>query len=323
MWGRRLAIAGFLWVAASTPAAAVEGPAVAGPIGGTDVRSAVLPPPGLYGGTLALGAKAFDFVDGEGNTITALKEAELTKYIAGPFLYYVPDFKILGGSVGLGAIFPVGNQCGHLFIGESTECTNAFGDPYLELDWSRSFGKFRPSKYPDAYPILQGLTILAGFGVVFPAGTYDASDPTQQSISIGTNIWDFAPTVGFTYTTRPILAEGTEISFRFFSNNYLRNPTTQYLTGDLLDFEFALSEHIGRFQLGVTGFYAFQVENDELSGIAIPPDGRRTNLFILGPIVYFDMPKHKSSIKVKVLFTDIAENFVRSSAVVFGWIKKF
>ena len=208
-------------------------------------------------------------------------------------------------------------------LGPGDSRTNGVGDPYVEVDWSRSFGRPRPSKFSGAYPIFQGLTILIGFGVVFPAGTYDASDPTQQARSIGNNIWDFAPTAGFTYTSPPILAEGTEISVRFFWNNYLENPTTHYLTSDLFDFEFALTERIGRFQLGVTGFYLFQDEDDQLFGVPIPPDGRRTKNLQLGPILNFDMPEHNSSVKVKALATVLTENTVRSWAVAFGWIKKF
>jgi hypothetical protein len=321
--GARLLIAVGCLFAASTPAFAVEGPTAAGPIGGTDIRSAVVPPPGLYGGIILLGATAFDFVDGHGKTIPALADAQLTKYLAGPFLYYVPNVKIFGGSIGLGGIVPLGDQCGHLFIGEPSDCTQGVGDPYAELDWSRSFGKLRPSKFPGAYPIQQGLTVLAGFGVVFPAGTYDASNPLQQALSIGNNTWDFAPTAGFTYTTAPILADGIEISFRLYWNNYLENPATHYSTGDLLDAEFAVSERIGRFQLGATGFYAFQDEDDRLFGVAIPPDGRRAKVFELGPIVNYDMPKYSSSLKAKALFTGIAENTVRSWGVAFWWFKKF
>lgn len=81
--------------------------------------------------------------------------------------------------------------------------------------------------------------------------------------------------MGFTYTSPPILADGTEISVRFFWNSYRENPATNYWAGDLFDFEFALTERIGRFQVGVTGFFAFQVEDDELLGVPIPPDGRR------------------------------------------------
>jgi hypothetical protein len=307
----------------STRGVAVEGPTAAGPIGGTDIRSAVLPRPGLYGGVILLGAEAYDFVDGQGRTIPGMADSHLTKYLAGPFLYYVPKVKALGGSIGIGGIVPLGHQCGHLFVGEPNDCTTGVGDPYVEIDWSRSFGKVRPSKYLGAAPILQGLTILAGFGVVFPAGTFSASDPTQQALSIGTNIWDFAPTFGFTYTTPPILAEGTEISVRFFWNNYLENPRTNYSTGDLLDLEFAVSERIGRFQVGVTGFYAWQREDDELFGVAIPPDGRRAKLFQIGPVLNYDIPEHGSSVKVKALSTLLAENTVRSWSVVFWWVKKF
>jgi hypothetical protein len=323
MRGAQLLIAAGLISVWSTPVVAVEGPTAAGPIGGTDIRSAILPPPGLYGGTFLAGAEAFDFVDGKGKTIPALRDANLSKELVGPFLYGVSDGKVFGGSIGLGALLPIGNQCGHLFIGQSDDCTRGPGDPYMEIDWSRSFGKLRPSKFPGALPIFEGLSVLGGFGVVFPGQAYNASDPLQQALSIANNTWDFAPTAGFTYTTRPILAEGTEISFRFFWNNYLENPATHYSTGDLLDFEFALTERIGRFQIGITGFYAFQDEDDRLFGARIPPDGRRTTNAQLAPIVNYDMPEYNSSIKVKALTTVVTENTVRSWAVVFGWFKKF
>jgi hypothetical protein len=304
---------------ACEPLLAVEGPTAAGPIGGTDIRSATLPPPGLYGGTIQLAAGTLDFVDGNGETIPALREAHLAKQIAGPFLFYVPDVKVLGGSIGFGGIIPAGNQCGHLFVGESSRCTVDVGDPYVEIDWSRSFGTLRPSQYPGAYPIFQGLTILVGFGAVIPAGGYDASDLTEQALSIGNNIWDFAPTVGITYTTPPILAEGTEISARLYWNNYLENPETHYSTGDLLNLDFAVTERIGRFQVGVAGFYAVQIEDDKL----IPPDGRQAETLQLGGVLNYDMPEYASTLKLKALTSVTAENTVRSWGVIFGWIRKF
>jgi hypothetical protein len=321
--GRFLLAAAFICCGASTQVFAVEGPTAAGPIGGTDIRSAIIPPPGLYGGLILLYSPAFDFVDGHGKTIPALAATDLTKYLAGPFLYYVPDVKVLGGSIGIGVISPMGEACGRLFAAIPSDCSLGVGDPYGEIDWSRYFGKPRPSKYSGAYPILQGLTILAGFGAVFPAGTYDASDPTTKALSIGQNIWDFAPTFGFTYTTPPILAEGTEISARLFWNNYIENPITHYFTGTLLNLDFAVSEHIGPFQVGVAGFYVAQVEDDERFGVAIPPDGLRAAGLELGGVINFDMPEYNSSVKVKALDTVFAANTVRFWAVVLGWIKKF
>ena len=49
----------------------------------------------------------------------------------------------------------------------------------------------------------------------------------------------------------------------------------------------------------MTGFYAFQVEDDELLGVPIPPDGRRLKNFQLGPILNYDMPERMASVKVK------------------------
>lgn len=212
----------------------------------------------------------------------ALSTANLRKRLVGPFFIYVPDVQVLGGSIGIAGIVPYGETCGHLFANTTSRCTVGFGDPYVEVAWSRSFGRQRPSKYPDAFPILEGLTIMAGFGVVLPWGKYDASEHKNQGLSIAHNIYDFAPTVAFTYTTPPILAEGTEISAKLYWNNYLTNPTTQYKTGTLLDVDFAVSERIGRYQVGMAGLYAVQVEDDKLFGVSIPPDGRRTEVLNLG-----------------------------------------
>ena len=309
--------------AASSWSLAVEGPTAAGPIGGSDVRSGLLPPPGIYVGTLQLFTRTIDFVDGNGRTIPALKDAQLSKVVGGPFVYFVPQTKILGGSIAFAGIVPVADAWGHLFPGTQSEAEAGVGDPYVEVAWARYFGTPRPSRFAGAYPIPEGLSILLGFGAVIPAGKYDASDPLIQALSPGTNIWDFAPTVAVTYTTRPILAEGTEFSAKIYWNNYLKNPETDYRTGDLVNVDFAVTEHIGRYQVGVAGFYAWQVEDDKIGGVAIAPDGRRGSALQIGGIIAYDMPEYASSVKLKALAAPFAENTVTSWGVVMGWIKKF
>jgi hypothetical protein len=79
------------------------------------------------------------------------------------------------------------------------------GDPYVEVDWARFFGTVRPSRNSGAYPILEGLSVLVGFGVVVPLGGFNSSSPLAQALSMGTNIWDVAPSVALTYTTGPSL----------------------------------------------------------------------------------------------------------------------
>jgi hypothetical protein len=319
----RLLLAAALICGTPAPASAVEGSTAAGPIGGTDVRSAILPPPGLYGGVLFLAAEAYDFVDATGHTIPALSEAHLQRHRTGPFLLYVPDIQVLGGSIDVAGIVPNGLECGRLFATLPRHCMMGVGDPYVEVSWSRAFGTLRPSQYPGTYPILEGLAVALGFGTVVPIGTYTAFQANVQGLAIGNNIWDFAPWTAVTYTTRPIIADGTEVSAKFYWNNYLTNPATHYSTGTLLNLDFAVTEHFGRFQLGGAGFYAVQVADDRLFGIPIPPDGRRGEVLELGGVVAYDMPEYGASAKVKVLATAITANTVKSYGVVFGFIKKF
>src|SRR5262245_59497106 len=99
-------------ICAAGPCLAVEGRTAAGPIGGTDVRSALLPPPGIYGGMIFLRGNAHDFRDGNGAPIPGLDSARLTANIGGAFLVYVPEVQIFGGSIGFLGVQPFGVECG-------------------------------------------------------------------------------------------------------------------------------------------------------------------------------------------------------------------
>jgi len=306
-----------------TPAFAAEGSSAAGPLGGTDMRSAQLPPPGLYGGSMHVYAEANEFFDGDGKAVPALKGLDLRRMRHGPFIAYVPNVEILGGSIGLLGLLPVGTECGRLFTTTSKSCIHGVGDAYVELTWSRFFGSVRPSQFANAYPVLQGLTVAAGVGVVVPTGRYKAETAQSQGVLIGNNLWDIAPNVAFTYMTRPIFFDGTEVSAKAYLNNYGENPDTDYKTGSLVNIDFALTERIGRVQLGLAGFYAFQVADDELRGVPVPPDGARGKVLHLGGVIAYDMPERGTSLKVKALTSAVTDNAVHSSALLMGWIKKF
>jgi hypothetical protein len=120
---------------------------------------------------------------------------------------------------------------------------------------------------------------------------------------------------------RPIIGEGTEFSAKIYYNTYLENPRTHYLTGDLINIDFAVSEHFGRFQLGLAGVYATQIEDDELFGVSLP--NRQAEVLQLGTVLGYDMPERGAALKVKALTSVHAINTVHSWGVSFGWIKKF
>jgi hypothetical protein len=307
---------------AATSAAALEGSSAAGPIGGTDIRSAQLPPPGLYAGTIFLVAEANRFYDRNGDPIPALDALNLMKTRLAPFLLYVHDADVLGGHLGIAAIVPFGPECGRLFAFTPTRCSLGMADPYVEVGWSRYFGTRRPSQFADSYPVAEGLTLALGFGTVFPFGKYNVHDATVQGIPVGNNVWVLAPTAAVTYVTRPIIADGTEFSVRFYWNNYLINPDTDYQTGTLLDLDFAVTEKFGRLQVGWAGFYAWQVEDDRQFGVRLPPDGRRAEVLSMGPVVAYDIPEYAAFVKLKALASEISNNAVRSWGVALTFAKR-
>ena len=273
--------------ASMTAAHAVEGNSAAGPIGGTDIRQAIMPPPGLYIGGVGVHATAERFNDGNGHPITFLDTLDLRKDIAGAFLIYVPPVQVFGGSIGFLGVVSGGEECGRLVASTPKRCISGPGDPYVEMAWSRHFGTVRPSQSAGAFPIFEGLSVLAGIGAVIPVGRYDAKDAIVQGLSIGNNIWDVAPTLAFTFTTPPVLAGGTEFSAKVYLNTYRTNPDTQFHTGDLLSVDFAVTERIGRLQVGLAGTYATQVEDDTVSGRAFAADGNRGSALNLGAIVAY------------------------------------
>ena len=75
----------------AVPVSALEGRTVAGPIGGTDMRSAQLPPPGLYGVLAAAYGELRRFRDDDGDHVPALADLQANNIVAAAALLYVPD----------------------------------------------------------------------------------------------------------------------------------------------------------------------------------------------------------------------------------------
>ena len=306
----------------SSPAWAVEGATAAGPIGGDDIRAAILPPPGLYGGVLGIYNAVTGYNDGSGHPAPALDAIGLRNYAGGAFFLYVPDVKILGGRIGFGGYEVGGQNCGQLTSTLPRRCAAGFGDPYLELDWSRSFGQVRPPTTAGAYPIIQGLVLNLGIGAVLPIGTYNQQTQAMNGVTPGTNTFDLAPSVAVTYTTTPLLADGTEFSAKLYWNNYATNPATQYHASPLVDVDFAVTEHFGRFQAGPAGFYLFQTGNDRQFGVVVPPDGHRLEYMALGGVINYDLAEYDAAIRFKANTTLFSENGVAAKLFIISFAKK-
>ncbi len=141
-------------------------------------------------------------------------------------------------------------------------------------------------------------------------------------VTVGSNTFDVAPSIAFTYTTPPLLAEGTEFSAKIYLNNYARNPDTDYRSGRNTNVDFAISEHIGRWQVGIGGYYLRQFEDDLRSGVVVAPDGRRSEVLSLGPIINYDIPDCKAAVKFKVRSSVFAYNTAMVTAFYLTFAKK-
>jgi hypothetical protein len=306
----------------SLPGWAAEGSTVAGPIGGTDIRSAFHGPPGLYGAIITGGSSVYQLRDGTGHPRAGLDAVDIEAAVAGIALSYVPDFKLFDGSLAFLGVAGGGSLCGQITSANSRRCRTGFGDIYTEASWSRFFGFTRPSQEKGALPIRQGLAVFLGVGALLPTGLYDARIQASNGVTVGSNTLDIAPSIAFTYTTPPLLAEGTEFSAKIYLNNYARNPDTDYRSGRNVNTDFAISEHIGRWQVGVGGYYLRQFEDDQRAGVAVAPDGRRSQVLSLGPIINYDIPEYKAAIKFKVRSSVFAYNTAMVTAFYLTFAKK-
>jgi hypothetical protein len=169
---------------------------------------------------------------------------------------------------------------------------------------------------------VEGLTIALGLGGVLPVGQYDANLQRFNGVSLGNHTFDLAPSVAVTYTTPPILDEGTEFSAKVYWNQYWTNPVTQYKASPLVDIDFAVTEHVGRFQVGLAGVYLRQVGEDTQNGIVVPPDGRRLEYLALGGVANYDIAQWGAAIRVKMLTTVLVKNGGASNVLAIGVAKK-
>jgi hypothetical protein len=301
---------------------AVEGPTAAGSIGGSDIRSAILPPPGLYSGVAALFNDATQYNDGSGHPEAALNAFGLQNYAAGAFFLYVPEVKLFGGQIGFAGFGTASQDCGQLVSAIPRHCVEGVGDPYFEFDWSRSFGRLQPATIAGGFPIVQGLVLNLGLGAVLPIGNYNQQAQAMNGVTPGSNTFDLAPSVAVTYTTPPLIADGTEFSAKLYWDNYATNSITQYHASPLLDVDFAVTEHVGRFQVGPAGFYVFQTGLDQRFGDIVPPDGRRLEYMALGGVINYDMAEDNASVRFKANTTIVSENGVVAKLFVVTFAKK-
>ena len=278
-----------------------------GPIGGTDIRNAYLPPiPGLYGGIADVPGTFTQLNGNNGGKEHVASPLNFESNTVAAGLLYVYPFKILGASAATSA------QVGYLdysrfSLDGVTQRSAGWTDMYSDIfKLSRFLGQaaaFSAGRRPLPY----GLTVEAAYSMIFPIGDYQA----LHSVTPGHNDYFITPNVAATYLTRPnFLGDGVEFSGHLFYNHALENTYDHYRDGDVIDLDWGITERDGRIQYGATGFAAFQIGRDAQNGVAVPPEGKYFNAVKIGPIVAYDFPHLGLSLKAKALFSGYIKNTV-------------
>lgn len=279
-------------------ARATEGIAPAGPIGGTDLNQALLPPPGVYPGLVGGGINLSDYHLGGGDDLSA--SGHVSFGALGALVVY-PKM-VLGGQVG--SSIGVGYQRVCFGVDPAPDsCSEGAMDTYTDLFlWS----KFAPSEafstQPEGgLPIPYGTAFMAGVGVTWPTGEYSTTSP----VNVGSNFYTISPSVAITHTAPSVFTaapgHATQLSARLFYNYYTENSDTNYDTGDTVSIDFSATEISGPWQFGVTGTGWVQIMDDTVNGAS---NGVRASALNVGPIVQygFQLGKRRAFIKAKYLW---------------------
>lgn len=303
---RKLSCAvGLCAAALSTAALSAEGQFFGGPVGGTDIRNAYLPPvPGLYFGVVAGGGWASQ-LNGD-NAKASPVQAHTGASVGGVGLLYVYPFKLFGGSLASAAQLALID--GYLSLNNRHEYYRGIGDTYVELlSWSKYLGTFGTAGDTERpLPKLPyGLTVKLSYSMIFPTGKYN----TTQLATPGHNVYFFIPNAAATYLTGPnFLGDGLEFSGHVFFDISSKNNATNYKTGPVYDIDGAISERSGRWQYGISGYYARQWEDDTQNGLLALGTGKRLVTAAAGPVIAYDIPEWKASIKFKINFPIYTRN---------------
>lgn len=269
------------------PAPAAESITPAGPIGGTDIRSALLPPPGDYGAIVGVGLEFLGLYTADSYVPSGNGSG---MGLGGLGWLHVWDAEVLGGQIASSLFVGVQKLCFGVQRGPQN-CASGLMDLYSDIFvWSKFVpsADFATQPQRKGPPIPYGTAYLVGFGTNLPSGTYE----TPGGLNTGSNVFTFSPNIGITHTTKsllgPVLGEATEFSARAFFNFYTENDTTHYQTGPLISLDFAVTQRIEYLQYGIAGTGFVQVGDDKINGISIGGEGKHAANFNIGPLMAYD-----------------------------------
>ena len=311
-----------LIIACMSPTRAEQGPTFGGPVGATDVGNAYLPQkPGVYLGFVDAYANANRQANGSGNYVSGAGAANVEAFGAS----YVYPFKLFSGSVssGLQGAYEDPYYVTVPHAGRAVINATGWKDLYVDfIDWSHYigplFGEVIPKTSPTGF-VPYGLTVKASYAMIFPVGKYLKKAPVNP----GSGTVIYIPNFAATYLTSPDrLGGGIEFNAHFFLDARATNPYDDYANGAVVDVDYAVAQRLHRWTVGVAGAYAIQTgydrEGPKGHQVVVLPDGNRSQLLTLGPIVTYQIPQIHGIFKLKIPVALEAHNTFPLNDVIVG-----
>ena len=144
-------------------------------------------------------------------------------------------------------------------------------------------GNFEPIISPVnlSWTIANDWHVATGLGIYIPNGTFN--DKSIAGYLPSANFWAFEPSVGISW-----LHDGWNVSAKFVIDFDGKNPITNYISGDVFSTDFGVTKTIGKWTVGVGGYWRYQFSNDVQYGQIVAPEGNRAQEFGVGPIVGYN-----------------------------------
>ena len=242
--------------------------------GNEDFMAGALPPPGFHLINYFLWYNAHEYKDLRMGGVKAKdifgKEPDFDlNVVCNAFRFlYVTKFKVLGADLGFHVIQPILNidvdisTPGFSISDSDTGLGDTTFSPFV-LGWHFKNWHF-----------------VAATDINAPTGDYNAKDAAV----CGRGYWNIEPILAFTYLSDG----GFEVSSKFMYDFNIRNPDTDYKSGQEFHFDYLVGQHIGNWNFGINGYYYIQTTDDSFSNESAEFDGNRGHALAIGPAIQYN-----------------------------------
>ncbi len=247
-------------------------------LGDYGVMCGTQPPSGLYTSLFYYNYNTNKVLNANGDKVTFApsQPGEISFNAIAGVVWWVSDFKILGGTYSSMGTFAFTNAVLEMPVFGLNETTNmAFGDMYFQpinLGWTT-----------------KKLDYMAGLGLYVPTGKYE--DGADDNAGMG--MWGYEMFCGATYYFDEKKSWTLALSAWYETHSEKKDSDTK--VGDILSLEGALGKTFseGSFNVGIAYYAQWKITNDKLNGNTLPITslGRadKHQLYGIGPEATFTL----------------------------------